>query len=219
MMTKREVLDKIREAGVVPVIRADSPESALEVCEAILEGGINCLEVTMTVPDALRVIGELDEKYGDEVLLGAGTVLDAQMAQSCVEAGAKFIITPFLSLETIEFCNRVETVICAGALTPTEIYTAWRAGADCVKVFPASAAGGASYLKSILAPFPQISLIPTGGVNIETIGDYFAAGAYAVGVGGELADAKILRAKGREEIIRLAALYREKFLTAKAKND
>lgn len=216
MMSKREVLGKIRETGVVPVIRADSPESALEVCEAILEGGINCLEVTMTVPDALHVIRDLNEKYGDKVLIGAGTILDAQMAQNCVEAGAKFIITPFLSVETIEFCNRAETVICAGALTPTEIFTAWRAGADCVKVFPASAAGGASYLKSILAPFPQINLIPTGGVNLETLSDYFAAGAYAVGVGGELADAKILRSKGREEIGRLAALYREKVLAAKA---
>lgn len=215
-MSKREVLDKIREAGVMPVIRADSAETALQIAEAILDGGIDCLEITMTVPNALQVIKTLDEKFGGRAMIGAGTVLDAAMAEGCLAAGAKFIITPYLNVEIIEFCNRAETVICAGALTPTEIYTAHRAGADCVKVFPASAMGGASYLRAVRAPFPQIKLVPTGGVNLDNIGEFFAAGAFGVGVGGELASGKLLAAKGRAEITRLATLYREKCAVAKS---
>lgn len=217
-MKKQQVLEKIREAGIVPVIRAGSVESALEISEAILDGGISCLEITLTIPGALRVIRELNEKFGEKILIGAGTVLDAEAARNCLEAGANFIVTPYLNVETIGFCNRFELAICAGALTPTEIFTAWKAGADCVKVFPASAVGGAGYLKSIRAPFPDINLMPTGGINLENINEYVAAGAFAVGVGGELADAKILASKGKSHIRHLAQLYREKILSLTGEN-
>ncbi len=137
----------------------------------------------MTVPDAPEVIKKLSEKFGDEVLIGAGTVLDVETARRCLEAGAKFLVTPCLIVQIIEFCKSNEVLICAGALTPTEIYAAWSAGAEAVKVFPISAMGGASYIKSLKAPFPQIELFPTGGIKKEDLVEFTEAGAIAIGIG------------------------------------
>ncbi len=183
-------MHRLRELAVVPIIRTSSEESALAMVEAIVRGGINCVEITMTVPNALQAIEKVADEYGDKVLLGAGTVLDPETARSCLLAGAQFFVTPSLNLKTIELARRYSRPIFPGALTPTEILTAWEAGADGVKVFPCSALGGAKYIKALKAPFPQIELIPTGGVNLETIADFLHAGATAVGVGSELVDAK-----------------------------
>jgi 2-dehydro-3-deoxyphosphogluconate aldolase/(4S)-4-hydroxy-2-oxoglutarate aldolase len=185
-----EIMHRLRELAVVPIIRTSSEESALAMVEAIVRGGINCVEITMTVPNALQAIEKVADEYGDKVLLGAGTVLDPETARSCLLAGAQFFVTPSLNLKTIELARRYSRPIFPGALTPTEILTAWEAGADGVKVFPCSALGGAKYIKALKAPFPQIELIPTGGVNLETIADFLHAGATAVGVGSELVDAK-----------------------------
>ena len=192
-MNKAEVIKQIIEIGVLPVIRANSADEARQIVEAVKAGGITTIEVTMTVPGAVGLIEELCSNYGSEVLIGAGTVLDVKTAQDCINAGAKFIISPALNFETIKFCNEQEIVVMPGALTPTEILAAWNAGADFVKVFPAGAMGGASYLKSIKAPLPQVKLIPTGGVSLKTAADFIKAGAEAVGIGAELVDLKAVR--------------------------
>ncbi len=185
-MNKNEVIEKIREMRIIPVIRTESAEKAKLVVEALVKGGINILEITMTIPGAVEMIAELDDKYKAAAIIGAGTVLDQKTARRCVEAGAKFVVSPILNAEIISFCNKSEIAVMPGALTPSEIYAARENGADLVKVFPASAAGGASYLKALKAVFPNIELIPTGGVNLENAVDYLKAGAFAVGIGGEL---------------------------------
>jgi 2-dehydro-3-deoxyphosphogluconate aldolase/(4S)-4-hydroxy-2-oxoglutarate aldolase len=186
-------VDRIREIGIVPVVRATSASEALDAVEAIRAGGIPILEITLTVPGALKIIAELTSRFGDEALIGAGTVLDAQAAQACIDAGARFIVSPSLDVATIETCRALDIAVFPGALTPTEVVTAWKAGADAVKVFPANAVGGASYLKSLKAPLPQIELIPTGGVSLKTVADFIAAGAMALGVGADLVDLAALR--------------------------
>lgn len=208
-MTKEEVLQFIKILGIVPVLRADSAEEAVQIADAIIAGGINCLEVTMTVPNGISVIETLSVKYGESVLIGAGTVLDVETGQKCIDAGAKFLVTPCLIPEIIKLCNIREIAICAGALTPTEIFTAWSAGADVVKVFPASAMGGASYMKALKAPFPQIEIMPTGGVSLETINDFLKSGVVAVGVGGELVSTKLLREGKADEMTETARKYLE----------
>jgi 2-dehydro-3-deoxyphosphogluconate aldolase/(4S)-4-hydroxy-2-oxoglutarate aldolase len=200
MSNKAEVIEKIKQIGVLPVIRANTPQEARRVIDAVKKGGITTIEVTMTVPDAVALIENLARDYGEEILIGAGTVLTAETAARCIEAGARFIISPALNLDTIKYCREREIAVMPGALTPTEILTAWNAGADFVKVFPASAVGGASYLKAVKAPLPQIRLIPTGGVSLDTVADFIKAGAEAVGVGGELVDLKAIR-ENRPEII------------------
>ncbi len=187
------VMDRIREVGLVPVVRAASADEALAAVEAIRAGGISILEITLTVPGAVDIIRELTQRLGDDALIGAGTVLDAETAQECIDAGAKFIVSPALDIPTIELCRRLVVPIIAGALTPTEIVTAWKAGANAVKVFPANSVGGASYLKSIKAPLPQIELLPTGGVNLNTAADFIKAGAFALGIGADLVDLAALR--------------------------
>ena len=190
-MTKHfEIMNRLRHLAVVPIIRTSSEDSALAMVAAIVKGGINCVEITMTVPNALRAIEKVADEYGDKVLLGAGTVLDPETARACLLAGAQFFVTPSLNLKTIELARRYSRPIFPGALTPTEILTAWEAGADGVKVFPCSALGGAKYIKALKAPFPQIELIPTGGVNLDTVAEFLHAGSTAVGVGSELVDAK-----------------------------
>jgi len=203
-MTKQEVLQKIREVGVVPVVRAASAEEATRAIEAVRAGGISIFEITMTVPDAVNLIKYLTAIFGETALIGAGTVLTPEQAQDCIAAGAKFIISPALNLETIKLCNAREIVVMPGALTPTEVVAAWQAGADFVKVFPASAVGGASYLKSLKAPLPHIKLVPTGGVSLENAADFFRAGAEAVGVGADLVDLQALR-EGRIDSISTTA--------------
>lgn len=188
-----DVVERIRAVGLVPVVRAASAGEAFAAVEAIRAGGIPILEITLTVPGAVQIIAALTGRLGDEALIGAGTVLDAEMAQQCIDAGAKFIVSPALDIPTIELCRRAVVPVFAGALTPTEILTAWKAGASAVKVFPANAVGGATYLKSIKAPLPQIELLPTGGVNLQTAAAFIAAGAFALGVGADLVDLPALR--------------------------
>jgi 2-dehydro-3-deoxyphosphogluconate aldolase/(4S)-4-hydroxy-2-oxoglutarate aldolase len=189
-VTHSQIIQKIKKLAVVPIVRTPDAKSALAAVEAVLAGGIDCVEITMTVAGALKAIEAIADRHGDKVLLGAGTVLDPETARACQLAGAQFFVTPSLNHKTIELARRYSRPIFPGALTPTEILTAWEAGADGVKVFPCSAVGGAKYIKAVKAPFPQIDLIPTGGVNLETIADFLAAGSTAVGVGSELIDAQ-----------------------------
>jgi len=200
IMNKTEVLKRLRVTGLIPVVRADSPEQAMRAINAIKAGGVDIVEVTMTVPGAVELIRQLAGSFGDEVLIGAGTVLTPQAANDCINAGARFIVSPALNLETIAACGGREVAVLPGALTPTEVVQAWTAGADAVKVFPAGAVGGASYLKSLKAPLPQIELVPTGGVSLKTAADFIKAGAMALGVGAELVDLNALR-EGHDEVI------------------
>lgn len=192
-MNKTEVMRWITEVGVIPVVRAASADEAMRAIDAIKAGGISVLEITMTVPGAVRVIEEVAARYGAEVLVGAGTVLDAETARACMLAGAEFIVSPALNLDTIALCRRYGKVVMPGALTPTEVLAAWQAGADFVKVFPCDSLGGAKYLKSLKAPLPQIQMVPTGGVSLQTAADFIKAGASALGVGSDLVDVKALR--------------------------
>jgi len=198
-MTKTQVLTILREIGLVPVLRAESESQALALASAIAAGGVTVLEVTMTVPGAIRVMRKLVEERPD-ILIGAGTVLDAETARMCILEGAQFVVSPALNLKTIEMCHRYGVAVLPGALTPTEIVTAWQAGADVVKVFPASALGGAKYLKSAKAPLPQVEMIPTGGVSQSTATEFLEAGAFALGVGADLVNPKAI-ADGHPEII------------------
>lgn len=202
-----DVMERIREVGLVPVVRAASADEALAAVEAIRAGGISILEITLTVPGAIEIIRELARRIGDEAIIGAGTVLDAETAQECIQAGAKFIASPALDIPTIQLCRRLVIPVFAGALTPTEILTAWKAGANAVKVFPANAVGGASYLKSIKAPLPQIELLPTGGVNLKTAAEFIQAGAFALGVGADLVDLAALRRGDAAAITEKARQY------------
>jgi 2-dehydro-3-deoxyphosphogluconate aldolase/(4S)-4-hydroxy-2-oxoglutarate aldolase len=199
-MTSQEILAFITGVGIVPVIRTVSAESAVLAVEAIYKGGIRAAEITMTVPGAVSALEKVADRFGDNMMLGAGTVLDPETARICMLAGAQFFVTPALRLSTIEMAKRYSKVICPGALTPTEVLTAWEAGADVVKVFPCGNVGGARYIKALKGPFPQIEMIPTGGVNLETAGDFLKAGACAVAVGGELVDAKTIQ-EGRYDLI------------------
>jgi 2-dehydro-3-deoxyphosphogluconate aldolase/(4S)-4-hydroxy-2-oxoglutarate aldolase len=206
-VTPQQILAAIREAGIVPVVRTPTGESALRSIEAMHRGGVRAAEVTMTVPGAVRVLEKLADQFGDRIVLGAGTVLDPETARICMLAGAQFFVTPALKLSTIEMAKRYSKVICPGALTPTEVLTAWEAGADVVKVFPANSVGGPKYIKALKGPLPQIEMIPTGGVNLETTGDFLKAGACAVAVGGELVDTKLIKDNRYDEMETRARQY------------
>jgi 2-dehydro-3-deoxyphosphogluconate aldolase/(4S)-4-hydroxy-2-oxoglutarate aldolase len=197
---KAEVIQTIRDVGIIPVVRAQSASEAQLAIDAIREGGISILEITMTVPGAIDMIAELSQRYGNDALVGAGTVLDGQTARACIQAGARFVVSPALNLETIAVCREHDVAVMPGALTPTEVVQAWTAGADFVKVFPAGAVGGASYIRSLKAPLPQIELVPTGGVSLKTAADFIKAGASAVGVGADLVDLKAIR-EGQSQLI------------------
>lgn len=190
-MDKREVLKCMSDVGLIPVIRAETKEEAIRVIAAIEAGGVPILEITMTVPGALSII-EAVRKREKSAVVGAGTVLDPETARSCILAGAQFIVTPALNLETIEMCRRYSVAVMAGALTPTEVVKAWAAGADVVKIFPCGAVGGASYIRALKAPFPHIALMPTGGVSLTTAADFIKAGSFALGVGSDLIDPKAI---------------------------
>ena len=172
----------------------------MRAIDAIREGGISVLEITMTVPGAIGVIEEVAKRYGSEALVGAGTVLDAETAHACILAGARFVVSPALNLATISKCREHNVAVMPGALSPTEVVQAWAAGADLVKVFPAGAVGGASYIRSLKAPLPQIELVPTGGVSLKTAADFIRAGASALGVGADLVDIKAIR-EGQHAIV------------------
>jgi 2-dehydro-3-deoxyphosphogluconate aldolase/(4S)-4-hydroxy-2-oxoglutarate aldolase len=199
-MSREPILKQLRDIGLVPVLRASSVTEALQIADAIIAGGVTVLEVTMTVPDAVKVIEKLAEQAGSKLLIGAGTVLDPETARTCLLAGAQFIVSPALNIKTIEMCQKLDAPIIPGVLTPTEVVTAWQAGAEVVKVFPCSAVGGAKYLKALKAPLPQVEMIPTGGVSLATAEEFLEAGAYALGVGGDLVDNKAV-AEGHPEVI------------------
>lgn len=206
-MNKADVLRRIYEVGVVPVVRAKSSEEAVRVIEAIKEGGLTILEITMTVPQATKVIEAVVNRYGDEVVTGAGTVMDPESARACILAGASFIVSPSLNTQTIELCRRYSTAVFPGSLTPTEVVTAWQAGADAVKVFPCGAVGGAKYLASLKAPLPEIEMIPTGGVSLASAASFITAGAFALGVGADLVDIGAIRAGDVKKVTQSARDY------------
>jgi len=208
-MKKEDILRNLLDTGIIPVIRTDSPEKALKVADAILEGGIKTLEITMTVPGAVDLIKKLNEKIGKDILLGTGTVLDAETARLCILAGAKFVIGPCISQGMIEVCKRYSVVAIPGAMTPTEILKAWESGADIVKVFPAADLGGPSYIRAIKAPLPHILLNPTGGVSLENAADFIRAGADVISVGSHLVDKKAVEEEKYEVITENAKRFKE----------
>jgi len=208
--SREKAVALIREIGLIPIVRAPSPEDGFRAAEAIIAGGIGIAEITMTVPNAIHVVERLADRYGDKVLLGAGTVLDTETCRAALLAGAQFIVTPALDTRVIEMARRYSKPCIPGALTPTEVLTAWQAGADWVKIFPCGPVGGPSYIKALKGPFPQIEFVPTGGVNLETTPEFIKAGAAAVAVGGELVNLKTLK-EGKLEVITETA---RKFLEA-----
>ncbi|MGH9378135.1 MAG: bifunctional 4-hydroxy-2-oxoglutarate aldolase/2-dehydro-3-deoxy-phosphogluconate aldolase [Terriglobia bacterium] len=207
--TKDKALEKIRSAGLVPIVRAPSADDASLAAEAILRANIGIAEITMTVPNAIRVMESVAAKHGGEVLLGAGTVLDPETCRAAILAGAEFIVTPALDVRVIEMARRYSKPCLSGALTPTEVIATWQAGADMVKIFPCGPIGGPKYLKALRGPLPQIDFIPTGGVTLETVPDYIKAGAAAVAVGSELLDLKALREGKLEVITELAKKFQD----------
>jgi len=215
-MKHQEVIRRITATGIVPVVRAPSSDDALKVVDAVRAGGIDVVEITMTVPGAVELVHELTRRCGEEVVVGAGTVLDAETARACILAGAAFVVSPILDEATITCCRRYGVPVMPGALTPTEVLTAWEAGADIVKIFPCGNVGGAKYIKALKAPYPHIELIPTGGVNLETVGDFLKAGACAVAVGAELVDAKSIKEGRLEVIAERARLYLAAIAKARA---
>jgi 2-dehydro-3-deoxyphosphogluconate aldolase / (4S)-4-hydroxy-2-oxoglutarate aldolase len=213
-MSKEHDLQRVLEHVIVAVIRAERGERLLEVARALRVGGVHVMEVTFTVPNAVRVLEQVADALGDQVLLGAGTVLDSETARAALLAGAQFIVAPNTNPDVIRLCRRYDKLVMPGALTPTEVVTAWELGADIVKIFP-SDLGGPGYLKALRAPLPQIRLMPTGGVNLETAADFLRAGACALGVGGALVDAQLVAAGDMARIEALARQYVEIVRTAR----
>jgi len=192
-MTKLEQMQQIEACGIVAIIRANSADELIEAAAAIHAGGVDVIEVTMTTPNALQVINDVSSTYGDKVLVGAGSVLDAETARAVMLSGADFVVSPVTKPDVIEICNRYGKVVIPGAFTPTEILMAWETGADYVKVFPSSGVG-ADYIKDVKAPLPQIPLVPTGGINAENAADFVTAGATALGVGSALVNNQLIAA-------------------------
>lgn len=195
----------IERVGLIPVLRAKSIAQAHAVVEAMIAGGVTVVEVTMTVPNAVHLLKELKKEHGAKILLGSGTVTTAKEVEDTINAGAEFVVSPSLHPEVIAATKAAGKLSIPGALTPTEVITAHRAGADYVKIFPCSAMGGASYLKSLLAPFPHLKLIPTGGVTLKTAEEFIRAGARALGVGSDLVNLAAID-EGKPEIITEAAM-------------
>jgi 2-dehydro-3-deoxyphosphogluconate aldolase/(4S)-4-hydroxy-2-oxoglutarate aldolase len=206
---KGDVVHRIVACGIIPVVRAPSADLAMRAVDAIVAGGIDVVEVTMTIPGALALIESLAGRYGSEVIIGAGTVLDAETARATILAGAVFVVSPIVDEGTISCCRSYGVPALPGALTPTEIVQAARAGADMVKVFPCGALGGANYIRSLKAPLPHLRLVPTGGVSVQTAGDFIRAGASAVGVGADLVNVEKLRDGHTDAISETARRYVE----------
>ena len=206
-MDKQSVLKKIEQVGVVPVVRAESSDNVLAAVEALVEGGIPVAEITMTVPGAVTVIERCAAHFGDRITLGAGSVTSADMCIEVIDAGSVFIVTPVFKAAVIEACKHRGVCVIAGALTPTEIASAWEAGADVVKVFPAKAMGGAAYLRMVHEPLPHIPLTPTGGVTLESLADYFKAGVPFVGAGGDLVNKTSISSGDTRSITERARQY------------
>jgi 2-dehydro-3-deoxyphosphogluconate aldolase/(4S)-4-hydroxy-2-oxoglutarate aldolase len=205
-MSRIEDLNHVLQTGIVAILRVPTSDHLVSVARALLEGGIDVIEVTFTVPNALEILASVKKELGNRVLLGMGTVLDPESARAALLAGAEFIVSPSLNLDVIRLCHRYDKVVMPGAFTPTEILAAWEAGADVVKVFPSDAVGP-SYLKALRGPFPQIRLMPTGGVNLETLPAFIKAGACAVGVGGSLIDPQAIRDGNFARLRDLAGQY------------
>ncbi len=205
-MTKQEVCARIEEIGIIPAVRVSSSEDAFFAAETVNRGGIPVVEITVTVPEAIDVISDLNRRHPD-MIVGAGTVLDIEMAKRCVDAGAKFLTNPGLVLEVVEFAAKNEVAVLPGALTPTEVITAWKAGADFVKVFPCAQVGGDSYIRALKAPLPQIPLIAAGGVNQHTALNFILAGATALGIGSQLIPREAVQCRLAEHILELARRF------------
>jgi len=205
-MTPEGNLSRIQHSGIVAVIRSDRGELLADVAEALVAGGVDVMEVTFTVPQAHRVLERVAERLGERILLGAGTVLDPETARIALLSGAEFVVSPAVNLDVIRLCRRYSKLVMPGALTPTEVITAWENGADIVKIFPSDTSGPA-YLKALKGPFPQVRLMPTGGVNLDTAAAFLHAGAFALGVGSALVDPKAVAAGDLGKIEKLARQY------------
>ena len=205
-MSREADLRRVLDCGIVAVVRAPDPAGLVEVVRALADGGVTVAEVTLTVPNALDVIREAKKQLGDRVLLGAGTVLDPETTRAAFLAGAEFVVSPSLNLDVIRMCRRYDKLVMPGAFTPTEVLAAWEAGADVVKVFPAEVVGPA-FFRALRGPLPQVKLMPTGGVDLTTAGEFLKAGAVCLGVGSQLVDPKMVAARRFEELTALAAKY------------
>ena len=205
-MSKEDQLRRVLECGIVAVVRSPDSDQLVEVCRALADGGVTVVEITMTVPDALQVVARMRAALGDRVLLGAGTILDPETARAALLAGAEYVVAPNLNLDVIRVCQRYSKLVMPGAFTPTEILTAWEAGADIVKVFPADVLGPA-FFKAVRAPLPQVRLMPTGGVDLKTAPDFLKAGACCLGVGGQLVEPKAVAERNFDRIRELARQY------------
>ena len=214
-MSRHEDLQRVLDSGLVAIIRASSSEQLVSVARALYEGGIDIIEVTFTTPGVVEVISAVRKEFGRKVLLGAGTVLDPETARAAILAGAEFLVSPCVNLEVIKLGLRYDKLVMPGAYTPTEIVTAWEAGADVVKLFPADI-GGAPYLKALKGPLPQVRLMPTGGVNQQTLKDFVNAGACAVGLGSQLVEKEALEQGNFARIQQLASEYVQLMKQARA---
>jgi 2-dehydro-3-deoxyphosphogluconate aldolase / (4S)-4-hydroxy-2-oxoglutarate aldolase len=206
-MTSAQVRDRILDIGIIPVVRAASTREAILAVEAVTAGGIPIVELTMTVPGAIGVIAELVRTMGKDTMVGAGTVLDSETARRCINAGAEFIVSPGFDPATVQLVKQQDKLMMAGALTPSEVITAWKAGSDFVKIFPCGNLGGPKYIKALKGPLPQVPMIPTGGVSLETAANFIRAGAAALGIGGELVSPAALKSGDTSEITRIARLF------------
>ena len=214
-MSKPEIIDRIVNPGIVAIIRADSSEQLMGAAEALYEGGVTGMEVTMTTPNALQVINDVAKRFGKKVLIGVGTVLDTETCRAAILAGSQFVVTPVTRPEVITLCNRYGVPIAAGAYTPTEALTAYEAGADFVKIFPADQLGP-TYIKNILAPMPQLQIIPTGGVTVATVDAFIKAGSVALGAGSSLVSKEILKSQDWKKLTETAAAFVEAIKKARA---
>ena len=205
-MSREADLQRVLDGGIVAIIRASSGEQLVGVAEALYAGGIDVIEVTFTVPRVLEILADVREALGEKILLGAGTVLDPESARAAMLAGAEFIVCPNVDVDVIRMCRRYGKLVMPGALTPTEVVTAWEAGADIVKVFPADV-GGPGYLKALAGPLPQVKLLPTGGVDLNTIGSFLDAGACAVGLGSALVEKEAVARGDMDRVKSLAEQY------------
>jgi 2-dehydro-3-deoxyphosphogluconate aldolase / (4S)-4-hydroxy-2-oxoglutarate aldolase len=210
-MPRNDTIQKMNDLGVVAVIRLQDANKLAKVVEAIRAGGVKAIEITMTVPNAIAMIRSLASSIPSDVLLGAGTVTDPKTAKEVIHAGAQFVVSPILNMDIIKRCNAADIAVMPGCFTPTEIFAAWNAGADVIKIFPATSLGP-KYLKDIAGPFPHIKMMPTGGVTLDNIGEWIAAGAFAVGIGSDLLDKKAIDQENyeilTERALRLSANFK-----------
>jgi 2-dehydro-3-deoxyphosphogluconate aldolase/(4S)-4-hydroxy-2-oxoglutarate aldolase len=216
-MDKEAVFRKFVETGVIPVVRADTEGETLLAIEALLEGGIPIAEITMTIPDAIDIIERCVRHFADQMIIGAGTVTDPLTCSKAIAAGSQFVVTPTVKTDVIELCCKERVCVIGGALTPTEILSVWKAGADAVKVFPAKAVGGPAYVRMIHEPMPHVPIVPTGGVTLETLEEYFDAGAAFVGSGGDLVSRHFLKDGDGTQIRKRAIQYLSRIKEVRAK--